>query len=95
VSDLLLPNGQPVGFVKPGAGQNIQTVTSEQFAQIESQLMQGSTPISAPSSYSGTYYQMSDGSVFGIRTSKSSGTTIDVIKSNNPSLPSGFKVHQQ
>lgn len=95
MSDILLPNGQPVGFVKPGAGQNIQTVTSEQFAQIESQLMQGSTPISAPSSYSGTYYQMSDGSVFGIRTSKSSGTTIDVIKSNNPSLPSGFKVHQQ
>jgi filamentous hemagglutinin len=95
VSDISLPNGQPVGFVKPGAGQNIQTVTSEQFAQIESQLMQGSTPISAPSSYSGTYYQMSDGSVFGIRTSESSGTTIDVIKSNNPSLPSGFNVHQQ
>ncbi|WP_081771952.1 two-partner secretion domain-containing protein [Paraburkholderia nodosa] len=95
ISDILLPNGEPVGFVKPGAGQNIQTVTSAQFAQIESQLMQGATPVATPSGYNGTWYQMPDGSVFGIRTSQSSGTTIDVIKSNNPSLPSGFKVHQQ
>jgi filamentous hemagglutinin len=95
MSDILLPNGNPVGFVKPGAGQNIQTVTSAQFTKIESQLMQGSTPVTTPSSYNGIWYQMSDDSVFGIRTSPSSGKTIDVIKSSNPSLLSGFKVHQQ
>jgi filamentous hemagglutinin len=95
MSDILQPNGQPVRFVKPAAGQNIQTVTSEKFTQIESQLMQSSTPTATPSGYNGTWYQMSDGSVFGIRTSQSSGTISDVIKSNNLSLPSGFKVHQQ
>jgi filamentous hemagglutinin len=95
MSDILLPDGQPVGFVMPGAGQNIQTVNPTQFAEIEAQLMDGATPVTAPASYSGTYYQRSDGTVFGIRTSIKSGTTIDVITSNTPSLPSGFKVHQQ
>jgi len=95
MSNILLPNGQPIGVVMPGAGQNIQTVTAQQFIQIESQLMQGSTPVATPAGYSGTWYQMLDGSVFGIRTSQSSGATIDVIKSNNSSLPSGFKVHQK
>ena len=95
MSDILLPNGEPVGYGYPGAGPRIRTVTSEQFGQLQSQLMNGATPIATPSGYVGTWYGMPDGSVFGIRTSTESGTTIDVIKSNNPSLPSGFKVHQQ
>ncbi|ACR30312.1 filamentous hemagglutinin family outer membrane protein [Burkholderia glumae BGR1] len=95
LSDILLPNGEPVGYVYPGAGPGIRTVTSEQFGQLQSQLMNGATPTTTPPGYAGTWYQMPDGSVFGVRTSTGSGTTIDVIKSNNPSLPSGFKVHQQ
>jgi filamentous hemagglutinin len=87
--------GQSVGFVMPGAGQNIQTLTFAQFTQSELLLMQSSTLIATPSGYKGTRYQMPDGSVFDIRTSPSGGTTIDVIKSNNPSLPTGFEAHQQ
>jgi hypothetical protein len=95
LSDVLLPNGEPVGYVYPGAGPGIRTVTPEQFGQLQSQLMNGATPTTTPPGYAGTWYQMPDGSVFGIRASTGSGTTIDVIKSNDPSLPSGFKVHQK
>ncbi|GHU24549.1 hypothetical protein AGMMS50243_27780 [Betaproteobacteria bacterium] len=95
MSDILLPNGRPIGYVSKGAGPRIRTVTSNQFGQLQSQLMDGATPVATPSRYTGTWYQRADGTVFGIRTSTGSGTTIDVIKSNNPSLPPGLKVHQQ
>jgi len=95
MSDILSPNGQPVGYGYPGAGPGIRTVTPEQFGQLQSQLLSGAVPVETPSSYAGTWYGMSDGSVFGIRTSTGSGTTIDVIKSNSPIFPPGFKVHQQ
>jgi hypothetical protein len=95
MSDILLPNGEPVGYIFPGSGPGIRTVASEQFDQLQSELLNGATPIATPSRYTGAWYQMPDGSVFGIRTSTGNGTTIDVIKSENPSLPSGFKVHQK
>jgi len=95
MADILVPNGQPVGYVNTGAGPGIRTVTPDQFDQLQLQLMNGAQPTTTPSGYSGTWYQRSDGTVFGIRESSGSGTTIDVIRSNNPSLPSGFKVHQK
>lgn len=95
VSDILMPNGIPVGNVHPGAGPGIRTVTPEQFGELQSKLMNGATPVPTPPGYAGTWYQRADGTVFGIRNSAGSGTTIDVVKSNNLSLPSGFKVHQK
>lgn len=95
MGDILLPNGQPVGYVNTGAGPGIRTVTPDQFGQLQSQLLNGAQPTTTPSGYSGTWYQRSDGTVFGIRESSGSGTTIDVIRSNNPGLPPGFKVHQK
>jgi hypothetical protein len=95
LSNILMPDGKPVGYVYPGAGPGIRTVSSGQFDQLQSQLMNGATPVTTPSGYAGTRYKTPDGSVFGIRTSAGSGTTIDVIKSNSPTLPPGFKVHQQ
>ncbi|MGR9579319.1 DUF637 domain-containing protein [Pandoraea sputorum] len=95
MADILLPNGRPVGYVSRGAGANIQTVSPSQFIEIQSQLMSGAKPASTPSGYKGTWYQRPDGTVFGVRTSTGSGTTIDVITSNNAALPSGFKIHQK
>ena len=95
MADILLPNGQPVGYVNTGAGAGIRTVAPDQFGQLQSQSLNGAQPTTTPSGYSGTWYQRSDGTVFGIRESSGSGTTIDVIRSNNPGLPSGFKVHQK
>ena len=95
MSDILLPNGKPVGYSYPGAGPRIQTVMKGRFDELQSKLLSDAKPIATPPGYAGTWYEMSDGSVFGIRTSAASGDTIDVIKSSNPSLPPGFKVHQQ
>lgn len=95
MSDILMPNGIPVGNVHPEAGPGISTVTPEQFGELQSKLMNGATPVPTPPGYAGAWYQRADGTVFGIRNSAGSGTTIDVVKSNNLSLPSGFKVHQK
>lgn len=94
-SDILMPNGIPVGNVHPGAGPRIRTVTPEQFGALQAQLMSGASPVPTPPGYAGTWYQRADGTVFGIRNSVKSGATIDVVKSNNLSLPPGFKVHQR
>ena len=91
----MFAGGQPIGYVNTGAGPGIRTVTPDAFSQLQSQLLNGAQPTTTPSGYSGTWYQRSDGTVFGIRESSGSGTTIDVIRSNNPGLPSGFKVHQK
>jgi filamentous hemagglutinin len=95
MSDILRPNGEPVGYVYPGSGSRTRTVAPEQFEPLRSELMDGAVPKEAPKGYQGTWYQRSDGAVFGIRTSKKNGTTIDVIKSNDPALESGFKVHKK
>ncbi|MDR0780158.1 MAG: hypothetical protein LBF16_05615, partial [Pseudomonadales bacterium] len=95
MSDILLPNGQPIGNVIGGAGPRIRTVTPNEFSQLQAQLLNDATPIASPSGYAGTWYQRADGTIFGVRASGNSGITIDIVKSNNPGLPPGFKVHQQ
>lgn len=45
--------------------------------------------------YGGRAFQRRDASVIGIRESEQFGTTIDVLKSIDPRLPRGFKVHQR
>ena len=52
-------------------------------------------PITPPRSYDGLWYQLSDGSVFGVRRSRDNGITIDVIRSNHPSIRDGEKVHKK
>jgi filamentous hemagglutinin len=92
--EILMPGGDPVGSVYPGATSNIRTVSSAEFQQIQSGLMSGATSVDTPQTYAGTWYQRQDGTVFGIRNSTTSGVTIDIIKSVNSSIPNGFKVHQ-
>lgn len=82
-----------MGYVLPGAGPNITTVSPTEFQQLQSDLMVNAQPVNTPASYNGSWYQLPDGSTFGIRNSAGSGVTIDVISS--PTLPPGFKVHQQ
>ncbi|WP_296709865.1 hypothetical protein [Rhodoblastus sp.] len=95
MSDILMPNGEPVGYVYSRARPPTRTVTPEQFEQLRSELMEGAVPAIEQSGYGGVWYQRADGSVFGVRMSKSFGPTIDVIKSNDPDLEPGFKVHQR
>jgi filamentous hemagglutinin len=93
LSDLLTPNGNPLGTIS-GAQSQILTVTPSQFGQIMSDLLEDATPTTAPPTYPGQAYQLPDGTVIGIRTSSQNGETIDILQSNNPAFPNGFKVHQ-
>jgi RHS repeat-associated protein len=95
LGSVLTPSGKPIGTVAPGATPNIRTVSPAEFQTIRSDLLSGAQPVAPPAGYPGTTYQRPDGSIIGIRTSPSSGATIDVIKSNSPSIPNGFKVHQR
>ncbi len=95
LGSVLAPGGQPVGVVNPGATSNIRTVSPAEFRTIESNLVSGAQPIAGPPTYPGNTYLRPDGTIIGIRTSPDSGPTIDILKSNNPAIPNGFKVHQK
>ncbi|WP_296709872.1 hypothetical protein [Rhodoblastus sp.] len=95
MSDILMPNGEPVGYVYSRADSRTRTVSSEQFDQLQSQLMDGAVPVATPTGYDGVWYQRADGAMFGVRMSKKHGPTVDVIKSDNSRLRFGFKVHKK
>jgi hypothetical protein len=45
--------------------------------------------------YPGQCYRTPDGMIFGVRVTRRHGLTIDIIKSNNPSIPVPLKIHQR
>jgi RHS repeat-associated protein len=94
LSSILAPGGQPIGSVNPGAGPNIRTLSSSDFYATRFDLLQDAIPTSAPSRYPGVAFERPDGSVVGIRNS-SIGPTIDILRSNDPLVGPGFKVHQR
>jgi hypothetical protein len=95
LGNILAPGGQPIGSVNPGAGSlSIRTVTPSEFYATRFDLLQGAIPTTAPPRYPGVAFERPDGSVVGIRNS-STGLTIDVLRSNDPLIVPGFKVHQQ
>lgn len=93
--DILLPNDQPIGYVNGSAGPGIRTVTLNEFRRLQAELLNGAQVAATPLNYSGTWFQRSDGTVFGMRESSDNGITIDVIRSGNPHMPPGFKVHHE
>ncbi len=97
-ASVLAPGGQVVGTVNPGAGQDIKTVTRNEFAILKAQLLQNAQPTPSPSpykNYDGKIYVLADGEIFGLRTSGAHGETIDVFVSKTNLIPKGFKVHQK
>lgn len=58
-------------------------------------MLNGAKLLNTPSTYPGPRYQRADGTEFGIRVSAKEGITLSITKSNNPSLPTTFKIHQQ
>ena len=93
MADILLPGGKEVGVQDKGAGPGIRTVTPSDFATIKQQLLEGATALPLQSSYTGTWYSRSDGTVFGLRKSSNGDEAIDVRTSNNAILFPGYKVH--
>ena len=95
LKDLLMPGSKEVGARSRGADDSIRTVSKPEFQQLKDQVLSGSKEVASPPDYAGKWYSRPDGTVVGIRESATSGTTIDVIKSNDPLLKPGYKVHGQ
>jgi len=93
--DIFRPAGQMLGSRQGRASERTRTVTRPEFSELLEALSPYAQPIPAPRSYEGLWYQRQDGSVFGVRRSKDNGITIDVIRSNHPSVRDGEKVHRQ
>jgi hypothetical protein len=93
--DILRPGGQMLGFRQSRASGGTRTVTRPEFSELLEALSPDARPITPPRSYDGLWYQRSDGSVFGVRRSRDNGITIDVIRSNHPSIRDGEKVHKK
>jgi hypothetical protein len=71
-----------------------QPILRAEFQATRFDLLQGSIPTTAPPSYSGLAFERADGSVIGIRNTPT-GPAIDVLRSNDPLIVPGFKVHQR
>jgi hypothetical protein len=92
--EILKPSGTEVGTQRQGVGNDIRTTTPSDFEAIERELLNGAKEIPA-SRYEGKWYQRSDGTVFGIRESATSGRTIDIIDGRSSGLRNGYKVHRK
>ena len=45
--------------------------------------------------YDGVIYRREDGSEIGLRISRDHGLTLDVLRSNDPLIRNGFRIHQR
>jgi hypothetical protein len=94
-SEILMPNGKPVGYDFGRARPFSRTVTPDEFVQLHNNLKEGAVQIQTGAGYDGIWYKRSDGAVFGVRQSLDSGLTIDIIESGNSNVSRRFKVHQR
>lgn len=70
-------------------------VTPAEFENIRVELKGGARRIDAGADYSGVLYKRQDGSIFGLRLSRDHGLTLDVLRSDHPLVPQGFRAHQR
>ena len=89
-TEILAPGGKFAGPVR----RRIMGVSSNHFQELLSGLRSGASRTEAPVTYPGPAFKRQDGFVFGTRTSKKHGETIDILQSNNPLIPQNFKIHQ-
>jgi hypothetical protein len=93
--DVLRPGGELVGRPLSRARAQVTTVPPQEFENIRSDLMIGARAIETPERYNGLWFRRDGGVVFGVRSSRDHGLTIDVIESKNPLIRQGMKVHQR
>ncbi|MDI2113849.1 hypothetical protein [Commensalibacter nepenthis] len=88
-------NGNLQGDKRPGSDNKIRTLTKEEFQTMKDALMKGAEKIRDYSNGEGEWYRRPDGSEFGIRNSKESGETIDIMKpAPGSSVRPNTKFHQ-
>ncbi|MBL8091502.1 MAG: RHS repeat-associated core domain-containing protein, partial [Anaerolineales bacterium] len=80
VSDLLMPDGQPVG--NPGYRENVQEMEDDEILDLWGKLSENGTVINYPG-YNGEVIELESGEIVGLRDSKKYGPTIDILKGAN------------
>ena len=95
LEDILKPGGRELGFRHPSADEGIRTLNDEEFESLKSKLLDGAKEVPAPKEYEGRWFQRRDGTIIGVRESKDSGPTLDVIEGGSSGLRKGYKVHRK
>ena len=90
--NILIKEGKYIGNVVRSAGEEVRTVGKVEYQSIRSALMKLNPIKVKNNSYNGDWYQLLDGSAFGIRNSVENGETIDIAAQG---FLKGFKIHQQ
>jgi hypothetical protein len=93
--DIIAPGGRPVGTRFRGADYRTRTVSPSEFYDGFERLRRGAWPADPPGTYEGLAYGRVDGTMIGLRYNEKTGLTFDLLESNHPSIPRGFKVHQR
>ena len=88
IDDILNKNGKLIGYVNPGTTSNVRTITQSEFKELKNIIIKSGKKVKTNSNYNGQFYKLPDGSIVGIRNSKGSGETIDIIGTK-------FKIHQK
>ncbi len=91
------PDRKEVDRLDPHAragNREVRIVTPAEFETIRIELMGGAAWIPADPPYDGVWYRRHDDSVFGLRLSRIYGLTLDVIRSDDPGIPPGFRLYQ-
>jgi hypothetical protein len=79
----------------PGSDKDTRTVSPARFEELRVELMGGAKRIGPDPRYDGVIYRRQDGSEIGLRISSDHGLTLDVLRSNDPLVPNGLRIHQQ
>ena len=94
-ADILAPDGRPIGTRFRGADDRTRTVAPAEFYDAFARLRSGASPADPPETYQGLGYGRLDGTTIGLRLDERNGLTMDVLKSDHPLIPRGFKVHRR
>jgi hypothetical protein len=95
ISEIVSPGGTLVGVHAKGAGREVRTCTEVEFSTMLEGLSSSGIPHATPHYYPGQFYRRFDGTIFGVRTSRRHGITIDIIHSPDPDIPRNLKVHKK
>jgi hypothetical protein len=83
------------GIRMPGDDKDTRTVTPGRFEELRHELMDGARRMGPDPRYDGVIYGRPDGSEIGLRISRDHGLTLDVLRSNDPLVPNGLRIHQR
>lgn len=84
---------KPIG-VRTAGDYDVRMVTPAEFDRIHNELLAGAQRTRADASYNGVWFRRHDGFVIGLRFSEQYGLTLEVIRSNHPTVRPNLKVHQ-